>query len=303
MVAQTSLDVRPVSTPHLDIDHLALTDRDFQIKDTTTPAHLLKLHCWSKDKILNDTDDISFWESNLPKYTFPEVHPFPDIVHFCHARYVPSQRDMVATDQQLFFTITPESINQMLQIQSSPNQTPLSIGNLYLYLKLDQVKIMQIFQNFIIEDRHTPIDTPPYAATIFSQIGRHIITMLSCILGYTSDEHVDDVILTFLSIFTPGKPPTIMYDYAQFIADKMHEQFTRLPIERVFKYSLVLFYMFLYYQTDKFPVSIQKLDTRGMERSVVYWTPLVQKFSTTFTYKDFIDSFVYLVMNMLTSDI
>lgn len=94
--------------------------------------------------------------------------------------------------------------------------------------------------------------------------------MLSCILGYTSDEHVDEVILAFLSIFTPGKPPTIMYNYAQFIADRMHEQFTRLPIERVFKYSLVLFHMFSYYQADKFPVSIQKLDTKGKERSMVF---------------------------------
>lgn len=69
-----------------------------------------------------------------------------------------------------------------------------------------------------------------------------------------------------------------------------------------FKYPVVLFYMFLYYQTDKFPVSIQKLDTRGKERSVVCWTCLVHKFSTTFTYKDFIYSFVYLIMNMLTSN-
>lgn len=49
-------------------------------------------------------------------------------------------------------------------------------------------------------------------------------------------------------------------------------------------------------------MSIQKLDTKGKERSVVYWTPLVHNFSTTFTYKDFIDSFVYPVMNMLTSN-
>lgn len=33
----------------------------------------------------------------------------------------------------------------------------------------------------------------------------------------------------------------------------------------------------------------------------MYWTTLVHKFSTTFTYKDFIDSFLYPIMNMLTS--
>ena len=102
--------------------------------------------------------------------------------------------------------------------------------------------------------------------------------MLSCILGYTSDEHVDEVIPAFVSIFTPGKPPAIMYCYAQFIAGRMHEQFTRLPTERVFKYSSVLFHMFLYYQVDKFLVSIYKLDTKGKEISVVYWKPLIHRF-------------------------
>lgn len=121
MAAQTSLDVRPVSTPHLDIDHLALADRDFQIKYTAIPAHLLKLHCWSKDIFLNHAYDINLWESNLPKYTFPEVHPFPDIVHFCHACYIPIQRAITIPNQQLLFTITSESINQMLEIESSPN--------------------------------------------------------------------------------------------------------------------------------------------------------------------------------------
>ena len=113
-----------------------------------------------------------------------------------------------------------------------------------------------MFQNFIIEYHHTPTDTPPYAATIFSEIGKHIITMLFCILEYTRDEHVDEVIPTFLSIFTPGKPPTIMYNYAQFIVDRMHEQFTTLPTERIFKISPVLFHMFFYYHADNFPVSI-----------------------------------------------
>jgi len=42
--------------------------------------------------------------------------------------------------------------------------------------------------------------------------------MLSCILGYTTDEHVDEVFLEFLSIFSPGKPLAIIYNYAQFIA-------------------------------------------------------------------------------------
>jgi len=124
--------------------------------------------------------------------------------------------------------------------------------------------------------------------------------MLSCILGYTSDEHVDKVVIAFLSIFFLGKPPTTMYNYAQFIANRIHEKFIRLPTKRVFKYPSVLFHMFLYYQSNKFPVSIKKLDTKVNPRLVIYWTPLIQNLSTIFSYKDFTDSFVHLVMNMLT---
>jgi len=43
MAIEPSLDVRPVPTPHLGIDHLVLEDKDFKIKDSATPAHLLKL--------------------------------------------------------------------------------------------------------------------------------------------------------------------------------------------------------------------------------------------------------------------
>jgi len=126
--------------------------------------------------------------------------------------------------------------------------------------------------------------------------------MLSCILGYTIDEHVDEVVLAFLSIFYPGKPPTIVYNFSQFLADRIHEHFIGLPNERVFKYSSVLFHMFLYFQSDKFPVSIQRLDTKGNPRSVIFWTPLIQMYSTIFTYKDLIDSFAHPVINMLTSN-
>ena len=96
MASQTSLDVRPLQTPHLDIDHLALADIDFQIKDTASPAYLLKLHYWSKDKFLNQNDEIHLWESNFPKYQFPQVHIFPEIMHMCYVCYVPSHRTIMS---------------------------------------------------------------------------------------------------------------------------------------------------------------------------------------------------------------
>ena len=76
MAAPISMDVRPITTPHLDLDHLPLADKDFQIKDTSTQESPLKVHCQSRDKFLNHADEIGLWESNLPKYQFPQVHIF-----------------------------------------------------------------------------------------------------------------------------------------------------------------------------------------------------------------------------------
>ena len=80
MFAPITMYVRLVTTPHLDLDHLPLADKDFQIKDTSAYTLLLKIHCLSKDKYLNHTDDIGLWDSNFPKYQFPQVHIFPEIV-------------------------------------------------------------------------------------------------------------------------------------------------------------------------------------------------------------------------------
>ena len=84
--------------------------------------------------------------------------------------------------------------------------------------------------------------------TIFFDLGRDIIEMISSVLGHTTSEFVDEIIIAFMSIYTPGQPRAIMFDYAKFIADKMHDQFMRMDNERVFKYSSVLYHLFLYYK-------------------------------------------------------
>jgi len=87
--------------------------------------------------------------------------------------------------------------------------------------------------------------------------------------------------------------------YAKFIANRMHDQFIRMNNERVFKYSLVLYHLFLYYQVDKFPFTLQKLDTKGQPRLVIFWTPLIHKYDSPYPYTDFIDLFVHPIVTML----
>lgn len=116
------------------------------IKDTSAYTLLLKIHCWSNERYLNHTDGIGLWESNFPKYQFPQVRVFPDIVHMCHACYIPSQRAIMSPNQKVLFTITAESINEILQVQPSPNLTPLSTGDLLdQYTKLSPSRLSQIF--------------------------------------------------------------------------------------------------------------------------------------------------------------
>lgn len=143
-----------------------------------------------------------------------------------------------------------------------------------------------------------PKDPPPYMSTFFSDLGKDITTMLSC-LGYTTNEYVDETILVGKSIFIPGQPPVVTFDYAKFFTDRMHDQFMRLENERVFKYSSVLYHLFLFYQTDRFPFSVQKLDTRGNPRSVIFWTSLFHRsYSSPYPYTYFIDQFVHPVIAM-----
>jgi len=105
----------------------------------------------------------------------------------------------------------------------------------------------KLFQTFSREEKHIPKDPPPYVATIFSKWGLYILTMMSRALGCSTSEYIDEIILVFMSIYTPGQPPATTYDFANFIADRMHEQFTRMGNERVFKYSSILYHIFLYY--------------------------------------------------------
>ena len=63
----------------------------------------------------------------------------------------------------------------------------------------------------------------PYSTSKFPEGSRHVIYMLSFILGYFTDEHTDESILGFLSTFVPGQGPSIIYNYAEYIDDNIHD--------------------------------------------------------------------------------
>ena len=169
-----------------------------------------------------------------------------------------------------------------------------------LYPKHNPARLTELIQTFIIEEKYTPKDPPPYVAAIFSPLGRNIVSMISCVLGYSTSEYIDEIILAFMSIYILGQPPATIYDFVTFIADRMHEQFLRMSIERIFKYTSVLYHLFLCFQVGKFPTYLAKIGHQGPTKISHLWTPLIHQFSSPYSYNEFIDSFFHPVMTMLS---
>lgn len=124
--------------------------------------------------------------------------------------------------------------------------------------------------------------------------------MISRILGFNTIEYVDEITLVLLSIFTPGEPLAVKYDYATFIANKIHDQFLNLDRKGVFKYTFFIYHLLLYYHSDNFSFSIRRLDSKGNRRSMIFWTSIFHNtFECPYTYDEFIELFVHKASTML----
>ena len=114
--------------------------------------------------------------------------------------------------------------------------------------------------------------------------------MISYVLGFTTSEHVDETVLVLLSSFTQGQPPAVKYNYAKFIANKIHDQLIRLDRQGVFKYSSYIYHFLMYYQSESFKCPIKKLNSKGERRSVVFWSSVFHQVQhSPYSYCEFID--------------
>ena len=79
-------------------------------------------------------------------------------------------------DYTVLFIIMVESISKILQLQPGQNLTPISVGDLLdRFPTITSIKLAQLFQTFIVEEKYIPKDPPPYMWTIFSELGHEII--------------------------------------------------------------------------------------------------------------------------------
>jgi hypothetical protein len=140
----------PFLLPLVNLDRIHLADKDHLITDTRCEFDFVDLQSWLKEVFLDQRNEIGLRESNLPLYLFPQVHHFPEFSLKCQAHYLPDQRAIVSSSGETLFFITPEAIDQMMQIQRTKFISPFNIEVIMeLYQKLSFPQRAQIFELFL----------------------------------------------------------------------------------------------------------------------------------------------------------
>ena len=113
ITAKTTVTVNPLQPLVSNEEVIPLVDLDYKIVDPLVEFNLLEVHNWCYEKFL-DKEEMPLWDTNLPKYIVPVTHPSQDLIRLCQNYYVPDQRSIVNNDREILFSITAESINEML---------------------------------------------------------------------------------------------------------------------------------------------------------------------------------------------
>ena len=91
----------------------------------------------------------------------------------------------------------------MMQAPITENATPFYEEELIeIYQKLDFAKRAQTLELFMTENAPLPKKNPLFRSSIFPERDKKIITVISYLLGYYSDQWVDEVVIGLMSIFS-----------------------------------------------------------------------------------------------------
>jgi hypothetical protein len=113
--------------PPIDLDQIPLANKNYLISKPKCEFNFSELCSWFRDTFLDQSYDIGLWESNIPLYLFPQIHHFPEFSLECQMHYLPNQIAIVSSSREALFTITAETIDQMMQIPKSESLSPLTI--------------------------------------------------------------------------------------------------------------------------------------------------------------------------------
>jgi hypothetical protein len=83
-------------------------------------------------------------------YIFPQIHHFQEFTLKCQAHYIPEQRAIVSLSGEILFLITPETIDQMMQISRTNSASPFNLKIITeLYQKLSFPQRAHSFEIFL----------------------------------------------------------------------------------------------------------------------------------------------------------
>jgi hypothetical protein len=155
--------------PPVDLDKIPLVEKYRLIANKKCVFDFLDLQSWLREVFLDQSDEIGLWESNLPLYLFPQIHHFLEFTLKCQAHYIPEQRVIISSSEEILFLITPESIDQMMQIPIADSASPFNLEILTkLYQKMTFPQRAQIFELFFPPSSQFPSTNPPYPSSMFS---------------------------------------------------------------------------------------------------------------------------------------
>jgi len=158
----------------------------------------------------------------------------------------------------------------MLQVKPSTPLHLFSIDSLMeIYKKVTFPQRSKIFEIFLPENAELSRTNPPYPSSLFPEMIRQVVSIISCLLSYPNDQWVDEIILGFLSMFSTSEKPSIIFNYNEFLSKAIHDQFLKFSTEGYFKYPSVLLYLFLFHQKDKFRFQLQNLDEQCNPQSII----------------------------------
>jgi len=169
---KSNAEKNPFLPPPVNLDWILLADKDYIISETKSKFDFVELQSWFRDTFIDQSGEIGLWQSNLPLYLFPQVYHFPKFSLKCQAHYLPDQRAIISSSGETLFLISPDAIDQMMQVPKAEPRSPLTIEILTeLYQNLTLPQRAQIFELFLPQDAQFPKKNPPYHSSIFSKKG------------------------------------------------------------------------------------------------------------------------------------
>jgi hypothetical protein len=124
---RTKGEENPFLLPPVNLDRIPLADKDYLIIDRKCNFDFVDLQSWLKEVFVDQSDEIGLWESNLPLYIFPQIHHFLEFSLKCQAHYIPEKRAILSSSREILFLITPETIDQTMQISRADFASPFNL--------------------------------------------------------------------------------------------------------------------------------------------------------------------------------